>query len=222
VERESRREARKFLLAARADVEQTIRELRGASAELVDEAAREARRHIEQLAAEQSEGLARLGEGSIAPVEGDAPSGAPNVGDVVEISTLEGRTGLVVELRANDAVVALGDLKMTFPVGALRRSTQQRPAGKVNIPISGDLPEVLASSEIDLRGLRAGDIEEVVLQALDAAIRADLRSLRIIHGKGTGALRERVSEMLRKDTRVRSFRLGAWNEGGSGVTIADL
>ena len=62
----------------------------------------------------------------------------------------------------------------------------------------------------------------VVLQALDAAIRADLRSLRIIHGKGTGALRERVTEMLQKDTRVKGFRLGAWNEGGTGVTIVDL
>jgi DNA mismatch repair protein MutS2 len=46
--------------------------------------------------------------------------------------------------------------------------------------------------------------------------------LRIIHGKGTGALRDRVGEMLRKDTRVREFRLGAWNEGGAGVTVAEL
>ena len=46
--------------------------------------------------------------------------------------------------------------------------------------------------------------------------------MRIIHGKGTGALRDRVAEMLRKDTRVKSFRLGLWNEGGAGVTIAEL
>ena len=46
--------------------------------------------------------------------------------------------------------------------------------------------------------------------------------LRIIHGKGTGALRERVAEMLRKDTRVKEFRLGAWNEGGAGVTMAEF
>jgi DNA mismatch repair protein MutS2 len=46
--------------------------------------------------------------------------------------------------------------------------------------------------------------------------------LRIIHGKGTGALRAVVAEMLRKDTRVQSFRLGAWNEGGTGVTVAEL
>jgi len=76
--------------------------------------------------------------------------------------------------------------------------------------------------EIDLRGQRVGDIDDVVMQALDAAVRADLKAIRIIHGKGTGALRARVAEMLRKDTRVKSFRLGAWNEGGTGVTVAEF
>jgi len=66
------------------------------------------------------------------------------------------------------------------------------------------------------------EAESLVMQAIDSAVRADLRMLRIIHGKGTGALRARVSEMLAKDTRVKEFRLGAWNEGGAGVTVADL
>jgi DNA mismatch repair protein MutS2 len=70
--------------------------------------------------------------------------------------------------------------------------------------------------------MRVDEAEGVVMQALDAAVRADLRSLRIIHGKGTGALRERVAELLTKDTRVKQFRLGAWNEGGAGVTVAEL
>ena len=62
----------------------------------------------------------------------------------------------------------------------------------------------------------------LVIQALDGAIRADLGTLRIIHGKGTGALRERVNALLKTDARVKSFRLGAWNEGGAGVTVAEL
>jgi DNA mismatch repair protein MutS2 len=70
--------------------------------------------------------------------------------------------------------------------------------------------------------MRPEEAESAVMQALDAAIRADLRNLRIIHGKGTGVLRDRVTEMLRKDTRVKEFRLGAWNEGGTGVTMAEF
>jgi DNA mismatch repair protein MutS2 len=86
----------------------------------------------------------------------------------------------------------------------------------------GDVPDEYIATEIDLRGQRVGDIDDLVMQAVDAAVRADLKSLRIIHGKGTGALRARVTEMLRKDTRVKSFRLGAWNEGGTGVTLAEF
>ena len=109
---------------------------------------------------------------------------------------------------------------MTVPVDTLRPSRQTAPVEPV--PVLADVPEATAAPEIDLRGMRADEAEERVMYALDAAIRADLPSLRVIHGKGTGALRERVAEMLRKDSRVKHFRLGAWNEGGAGVTIAEL
>jgi DNA mismatch repair protein MutS2 len=109
---------------------------------------------------------------------------------------------------------------MRVPAATLRLTA--RPAVEEVVPPAADLPEVHAVSEIDVRGRRAGEIDELVLQAIDAAIRADLPELRIIHGKGTGALRERVGEMLRKDARVQAIRLGAWNEGGAGVTIAEL
>ena len=58
--------------------------------------------------------------------------------------------------------------------------------------------------------------------ALDAAIRADLPSLRIVHGKGTGALRALVADALKSDPRVKSFRSGTITEGGTGVTVAEL
>jgi Mismatch repair ATPase (MutS family) len=129
----------------------------------------------------------------------------------------------VVELRPADAIVAAGSVKLTVPRGTLARA--QAPAagtGRVQINIRGDVPEVEAKSEIDIRGFRAVEIEDLLMHAVDSAVRADLKSLRIIHGKGTGALRERVAEMLSKESRVSSFRLGAWNEGGAGVTVAEL
>ena len=58
--------------------------------------------------------------------------------------------------------------------------------------------------------------------ALDAAIRADLPSFRIVHGKGTGALRALVAETLKADPRIKSFRSGTVTEGGAGVTVAEL
>jgi DNA mismatch repair protein MutS2 len=139
------------------------------------------------------------------------------IGDAVEVGTLGSKIGRVLELRGKDASIVVGSMKLTVPVSTLRKS--EKPI-ETAVSYIGDAPEVHVSTEINLLGLRADEAEQEVMQALDAAIRADLKSLRIIHGKGTGALRQVVDEMLRKDTRVREFRMAGWNEGGAGVTIA--
>ena len=96
---------------------------------------------------------------------------------------------------------SLGSVKMTVPRTSARPCRSARECSeRVQVAIRGDVPEVEAKSEIDLRGFRAGEIEDLVMHAVDSAVRADLKTLRIIHGKGTGALRERVAEMLRKET----------------------
>ena len=79
-----------------------------------------------------------------------------------------------------------------------------------------------AQTEIDLRGMTAGEAEEAVLRALDDAVVADLGAVRIIHGKGTGALRECVSQVLSRDARVVSFHNSPPHQGGWGVTIAEF
>jgi DNA mismatch repair protein MutS2 len=220
VERASRREARHYLLEARAEVERTIRELKSASTQS-DDAARDARKRVESLANEQGRELERLERETVSEParRGNAEV---SIGDFVEVETLGGRVGRVVEIRDDEAVVAVGVMKLAVPRGSLRPTGAESVAPEVAVAVRGDLPEVHVASEIDLRGMRVGEIEDIVMHAVDAAIRADLKSLRIIHGKGTGALRERVTEMLRKESRVTSFRLGAWNEGGAGVTVVEL
>jgi DNA mismatch repair protein MutS2 len=220
VERASRREARQYLLEARAEVERTIRDLKSAS-EQGSEPAREARKHVESLANEQGRELERLDRETASEPESHDPAEV-SIGDFVEVETLGGRIGRVVEIRAADAVVAVGVMKLAVPRGSLRPSRAEAATPEVAVAVRGDLPDVEAASEIDLRGLRVGEVEDIVMHAVDAAIRADLKTLRIIHGKGTGALRERVTEMLRKESRVTNFRLGVWNEGGAGVTVVEL
>jgi DNA mismatch repair protein MutS2 len=224
LERRSRQEARRYLLNARAQVEQTVRELRTAAAGGGDTAdrVRRARQRVEELAAEQGEALAALEQPPAPAVRLQAAPADDGLaaGDLVEVPTLGGRMGRVVDVRDGDAVVAVGAVKMRVPAGTLRRSARA-PVTEV-LPVAAEIPEPAAAREIDLRGLRAAEVDEIVLRAIDDAVRADLPEVRIIHGKGTGALRERVAEMLRKDTRVRALRPGAWNEGGAGVTVAEL
>ena len=225
-EREARQDTRRYLLDARAEIDRTIRDLKARAAGELDEAGREARQRAEQLASKQNAELERLDREDANVKRRDTPRSAETIaaaitaGTAVAVATLGGKVGRVVELRDAAAVVVVGALKLTVERASLTpvdASELHQVSGW-----TGDLPDVHVPSEIDVRGMRPDEAEAAVLQALDGAVRADLRMLRIIHGKGTGALRERVGEMLRKDTRVREFRLGAWNEGGAGVTVAEL
>lgn len=85
---------------------------------------------------------------------------------------------------------------------------------------SGVAPD--PATELDLRGQRADEAELALCRALDDASVADLREMRVIHGKGTGALRKRVSAVLESDRRVEEFRAGTPAEGGYGVTVVRL
>jgi DNA mismatch repair protein MutS2 len=111
---------------------------------------------------------------------------------------------------------------MTVPVRALRRLSARHLRDQRPATVVVDAPELDAKTEVDVRGVRVHEVDGLILEAIDTAIRADLGSLRIIHGKGTGALRERVTQLLKNESRVKSARLGAWNEGGAGVTMIEF
>lgn len=222
-ERRAREEARRMLLEGRAEIERTVRELRETGAAAT---ARDARRRVEELAASHAAEIDRLD--ALERVERPArrapavTGGTMAVGDTVEMETLDGRTGQIVELRNDQAIVAVGALKMTVPVSSLSVMSRAAERAATRSESYAAMPDVDVSTEIDLRGMRVEEMELALQRALDAAIGADLHVMRIIHGKGTGALRERVDELLRADRRVREHRPGAWNEGGTGVTIAEL
>ncbi|MDI6740021.1 MAG: endonuclease MutS2 [Candidatus Edwardsbacteria bacterium] len=76
--------------------------------------------------------------------------------------------------------------------------------------------------ELHLLGYRADEALEKLDQYLDQAVLLGMGQVRIVHGKGTGVLRKVVKESLAKDKRVKSYRLGNWDEGQDGVTIAEL
>jgi len=132
-----------------------------------------------------------------------------------------GAVGSVLELRADGrALVALGAVKMVVApaeltvVAAERRERAAFPEPQA--------PTVEAPSEIDLRGLSGDEAHEAVIAALDAAVLADRPFLRIIHGMGTGVVRDRVRRVLQSDRRVSKFEFAPRQGGGTGVTIAEL
>ena len=78
------------------------------------------------------------------------------------------------------------------------------------------------ATEVDLRGMDTVEAICVLQQYMDAAMRSNLSTVRIIHGKGTGALRAAVQQELKMNKFVKSYRLGVYGEGEDGVTIAEF
>ena len=86
----------------------------------------------------------------------------------------------------------------------------------------GAMHSMSIAPEIYLRGMESIDAVIAAEQYLDSAVMAKMKTVTIIHGKGTGALRAAIQQMLRKNKAVKSFRLGRYGEGESGVTVVEL
>jgi len=231
LERESRKAARAHLLEARQTIESVIAELKTKGAAEIEAAAKVARRVVETEAQVQGRALERLLEEQRVKAAESARARRggidrePEVGELVEATAFGNRIGTLIDVRNGQGTVAIGALKMSFPIATLRTTGKKPERAAVTVAVSNldeDTGPPLGAGEVDLRGMRVSEIDDFVSRAIDTAVRADLKELRIIHGKGTGALRERVTSMLRTESRVGSHRMGLWNEGGAGVTIAEL
>ena len=159
--------------------------------------------------------------------EPETPSRPIVAGDRVELPGV--RTAATVAQVNGDGSLVLqaGKMKMTAKPGQVRLiEGQPQPKKRAAAPKTGPAPtlhlERRASSELDIRGYETLEAESVVENYLDAAVMAKLETVNIIHGKGTGALRKAVHEILRRSKVVKSFRLGRYGEGEAGVTVVEL
>ncbi len=152
-------------------------------------------------------------------VPAPAAPGLLLVGDLARSRSLAVE-GEVLEIRGEEAVLGTGGMRFTLtladlePIGQASRTANRQPPPP--------LPEIAPATEIDMRGLRVDEVEAALSQGLDAAFVNDVPSLRIIHGKGTGALRQEVARVLAGDSRVHAYRMGGFQEGGSGVTVVEF
>ena len=154
-----------------------------------------------------------------------APSRAIIVGDTVELIKLGTKASVIAINKDGTYQLQAGILKMTAKADEVYLIEQENPykAPKVRPAHSGREMKMSAMpSEIDLRGMDAVEAISVLERYLDEAMRSNLQSVRIIHGKGTGILRTAVQQSLRKNKYIKKFRLGVYGEGEDGVTIAEF
>jgi DNA mismatch repair protein MutS2 len=216
-ERQGRQQARAYLLEARQRVEEALGAARGAAD---DAAAREARRLVEEGVREAAEREPAGQRGS--RVGGQPPGGAAEITTGSRVHLLSGGTGDVVEIRTDGkVVVAVGAVRVVTDSSALTIASpkEDRRARGASAPLPSS---PAAPLEIDLRGMTGDEAEVATVAAVDAAVLAEQPYLRIIHGMGTGVVRDRVQRVVSKDRRVSRYAFAPRSQGGTGVTIVEF
>ena len=219
--RKAKDEARRILENARRESESVMRELKQmkkSAASGPDMQAAALRKRLEDGIDSLSEGLAQKAD------RVDKPPKTLKVGDEVEILNLKTR-GVVLSAPDAKGEVQLqaGIVKLKAHISQLRL-VKEEPAKKQKSSFHAETGAMTRTvpMECDVRGMALDEAIPVVDQYLDEAVLASLTEVSIIHGKGTGGLRSGIQQHLRRHPHVKSFRLGVYGEGESGVTVVTL
>jgi DNA mismatch repair protein MutS2 len=224
--READRERRAMLAEARAELEQAQEELERVRKaverkEWTKERLDEAAKSLEQLHTKVARKQKAIEPASPAAAEAARARAQLAVGDTVWIASLN-QIGQIIALQDGEAEVQVGLFRVQVPLLDLeKRPAAAAPPSRERVRVSLT-PRRMPSIELHLRGMRVDEVLPELNKYLDDAYLAGLPYVRIVHGKGTGALRQVVREALAENPLVASFREGELNEGGAGVTMVKL
>ncbi|MFC4355964.1 endonuclease MutS2 [Chryseomicrobium palamuruense] len=144
------------------------------------------------------------------------------VGDEVKVLSFGQKGVLLEKVSKSEWAVQIGVLKMKLPESDLEFVKPEKEKQMVSVNNVAGRSAGGVKLELDLRGERYEDALIRTEKYLDDAVLANYPRVNIIHGKGTGALRQGIQSLLKKDRRVKSYRFGEAGEGGYGVTVVEL
>ncbi|MBR6111213.1 MAG: endonuclease MutS2 [Paludibacteraceae bacterium] len=236
---DAKAKSKELLDGANAKIERTIKLIKEAKAE--KEATRQAREDLTKYKSEvvfgdENDAFAKKVEKLNA--KSQQKSGAPtqqkqekpiSVGDTVKIKS-SGAKGKVLEIKGNSVDVALGNLRTTVKLKDLQlmqEASQKTQKFSFNIVSSNNSDIVHERSrnfkqQIDVRGMRADEALQAVSYYIEDAIMLDAGTVRILHGTGTGVLRQVIREYLRTVPQVKTFRDEHVDFGGAGITVVEV
>ena len=221
----SRREAERIIQEARSTAEEVFHELdemrKRANEQEEAQQINEARSQLRRKLNLSEEALKK----DLEPAAPEQTSSRPvKVGDTVQIKSmgmkatvlsispdrvLSLRAGIMNVTAKEDEVLLLEGMKAPGPKSVVKSSAAQ-------------LRSMSIEPQIDLRGMESVEAVLAAERYIDSAVMSRLKTVTIIHGKGTGALRAAVQQMLKRNKSVKSFRLGRFGEGEAGVTVVEL
>lgn len=220
---QAREEARRILRNAKEESEVIIKELRDISNEIERDKLKRIQEIQENMRKSLDEVESKL-SGDILNIKANKEIKDLKVGETVEVLSLK-QTGTVLELpdEEGNVLVQVGIMKVKVHKSTLKRadeSDEEKVKTKTKRMIINKSSHV--KNEIDLRGKT---LDEALLELdkyIDDVYLAGLKEAYIIHGKGTGVLREGIKSYLKGHKHIKEYRIGNYNEGGTGVTVIEL
>jgi DNA mismatch repair protein MutS2 len=223
----ARQEARRIIEDARTTTDQVfqeLKEMKKKQKKAEDWQAANEQRTAVRRSLNEAEG--RLGAKK--EEEEVLPPTRPAVkGDTVELLSLHTRATVLDVKKDGTLQLQAGILKVNAKQEEVRvvespKTTTAKQAKKLVSQASSSFRVRAVSTELDIRGMMTDEAELTVDRFIDSAALAHLSSVTIIHGKGTGALRAAVHRRLKGNRAVKSYRLGRYGEGETGVTVVEL
>ncbi len=220
---EARIEAREIVRAARDESKMIIDEIKDISKNLGEDSSRRLQEATDILRQSERKLDEHLRE-DLLNIRVDKPVEDLKMGDSVRIPSLNQEGTILTEVDSSgNVMVQVGIMKMNLPINSL-------------VPIEGEVEtktrertkkmhtakSKFIKKEIDLRGKNVEDAIFELDKYLDDAYLSGLKQVEVIHGKGTGALREGLQPYFKKHKHIKSARAGGYREGGTGVTILEL
>ena len=221
-ELKAKRDAERIIAEARETAEAAFAEIDEMRARMNDEedhrAANEARAALRRRLNEAEESFA---EKPAMPEEKRGPTRPAVVGDTVELLSMGVKAEVTGINKDGSLSLRAGIMNVTARQEEVR-VTEAQPKKKVASTGNTTFRQAAVAPELDLRGMETLEAIPVMERYIDSAVMGKLHTVTIIHGKGTGALRQAVQQSLRKNKAVKSFRLGRYGEGETGVTVVEL
>ena len=161
------------------------------------------------------------------PQEEETPTRPAQVGDTVELKRMGTRAQVLQVNKDGSLQLQAGILKISAKQSEVRvvdapKHNAQKQMRRMVRRVQSQMRASGARPELDIRGMTGDEGVAMVDRFLDDAVMAHLTTVTIIHGKGTGALRQAVQQHLKTCKYVKGFRLGRYGEGETGVTIVEL
>lgn len=204
-------EAADIVRTASSTIEKVVKEIKEGYAE--KQIVKTARAEIKKIQHEFESLRSEIGDE-------DSPVVEFHIGDRVRLKSSTSVGEIVAHPDREHFVILIGALRVKAHKDELSR-TKDESMTPIH-PMQQFERTTTVKREIDLRGMYAQDAISAVEKFLDEAVLSGLDRVSLIHGKGTGALRRKINEHLKEISSIKSFRLGEWNEGGTGVTVVEL